>query len=196
MSEFKIIKGNKILICCFGGCALKMGGIPPFEFVKYLSSIYPDRCDLIFYIDKDQCYYHKGIEGISNNIDESVYYLNNIIKNYEKIIFMGTSAGGYASILFGSLCNNVNHVIAFIPQTILKLPIDKKYSNLKNVININTKYILFGDSSIDDINNLHHLLHCDNLSEFNNINIIKLNGVKLKILRDNGTIKKTIDELI
>jgi len=196
MSEYKIIKGNKNLICCFGGCALKMGGIPPFEFVNYLSSVYPDKSDLIFYIDKDQCYYHKGIKEISNNIDETVIYLNNIIKNYEKIIFMGTSAGGYASILFGSLCNKVDHVIAFIPQTILTFPIDKKYSNLKNVININTKYILFGDSSINDINNLHHILHCDNLINFTNINIIRLNGVKLKILRDDGTIKNTIDNII
>jgi len=39
-SELSMIRGNKTLICCFGGMALKMGGIPPFEFVRYLSSIY------------------------------------------------------------------------------------------------------------------------------------------------------------
>jgi hypothetical protein len=36
MSELEIINGNKNLICCFGGMALKMGGIPPFEFLNYL----------------------------------------------------------------------------------------------------------------------------------------------------------------
>jgi hypothetical protein len=51
MSELKIIKGHKILICCFGGLALKMGGILPFEFLNYLSSVYTNKCDLIFYID-------------------------------------------------------------------------------------------------------------------------------------------------
>jgi hypothetical protein len=45
---------------------------------------------------------------------------------------MVTSAGGYASILFDSICNNVDHVIAFIPQTILISPINN-YSNLINI---------------------------------------------------------------
>ena len=128
-SEHKIINGNKTLIVCFGGMVLKFGGILPFEFLNYLSSIYLHVCDLYFLIDANQCWYHKGIKDITNDIDETVLYLNNIIKNgkYEKVIFMGTSAGGYAAILFGSLCNCVNNVISFIPQTIISNPINAKY---------------------------------------------------------------------
>lgn len=38
MSEYKIIKEkSQNLIICFGGPALKMGGILPFEFLNYLS---------------------------------------------------------------------------------------------------------------------------------------------------------------
>lgn len=37
---------------------------------------------------------------------------------------MGVLAGGYTSILFGSLCN-VSNVIAFIPRTKLINPINK-----------------------------------------------------------------------
>lgn len=94
---------------------------------------------------------------------------------------MGTSAGGYAAILFGSICN-VNHVISFIPQTILQNP----YSNLKNKINKNTKYVLYGDKSIKDVNNHHHILHCENLECFPN------EGVDVKMLRDTGELKKII----
>jgi len=197
MSEYKICNNNKKIIICFGGMALKMGGILPFEFLNYLSSIYTD-CDLLFYIDKSQCWYHKGIQDITNDIDCTVLYLNKIIKdgNYEKVIFMGVSAGGYASILFGSLCDNVNNVISFVPQTILNNPIDLKYSNLKNIINNNTKYIICGDTSIQDKNNAHHILHCENIDCFSNVKIININGVDMKQLRDNGFIKKIINDIL
>ena len=176
--------------------ALQFGGILPFEFLNFLSTNYKNLCDLMFFIDKNQCWYHKGIHGITNNIDYTILYLNKIIKdgNYEKVIFMGTSAGGYASILFGSLCDNVNNVISFIPQTILKNPIDLKYSNLKNIINKNTKYIIYGDISIQNKNDFHHILHCEYIECFSNVKIIKNNGLNIKNLRDNGSIKKIIDD--
>jgi predicted esterase YcpF (UPF0227 family) len=192
-SEYKIFNNNKLIVC-FSGMALKFGGILPFEFLNYLSSIYTD-CDLLFYIDKNQCWYHKGIHGITNNIDYTILYLNKIIEdgNYEKVIFMGTSAGGYASILFGSLCDNMNNVISIIPQTIINKPIDSKYSNLKNIINKNTKYIIYGDTSIQNDNH-HHIRHCENIECFSNVKIIKNNGLYMKQLRDNGSIKKIIDD--
>ena len=198
MSELSIINKKKYLIVCFGGMSLRMGGIPPFEFLNYLRNVYKNECDLIFYIDIHQCCYHKGIKDISNNIDETVTYLNNKISqnDYDKVIFMGTSAGGYASILFGSLCNNVNSVISFIPKTILNSPVDKKYSNLHNFINSNTNYILFGDLNIKNINNCHHISQCEHLKDFPNIKIIKVNGVDLKKLRDDNVIKNTIDNII
>jgi len=48
-------------IVCFGGMALQMGGILPFEFLNYLSLHYTN-CDLLFFVDKYQCWYHKGFE--------------------------------------------------------------------------------------------------------------------------------------
>lgn len=197
-SEFKIINGNKNVIVCFGGMALKFGGILPFEFLNYLSSVYQSNCDLIFFIDSYQCWYHKGLEDITNNIDETVLFINKTIKdgNYEKVIFMGTSSGGYGAILFGSLCDNVNNVIGFIPQTVVKNPIDLNYSNLKNIINNNTNYFLFGDNSIKNPNDFHHISQCENIECFSNVKIIKHDGCNLKELRDSGFIKKTIDSII
>ena len=47
-NEYKIINGNKNLIICFGGSALKFGGILPFEFLNYLDCylLYPHVIDL------------------------------------------------------------------------------------------------------------------------------------------------------
>lgn len=198
MSENKIIKKNsENLIVCFGGMALQMGGILPFEFLNYLSKTYDKNIDLYFYIDKNQCWYHKGIDGITKNIDETVLYLNNIIQksNYKKIIFMGVSAGGYASILFGSLCK-VSNVIAFVPRTKLINPIDIKYNDLKNIINNQTKYILHGDTDVQDIESHHHISQCNYLDCFQNVKIIYHEGLNMKKLRDNGMLKKCIDDIL
>lgn len=198
MSEHKIIKNNsENLIICFGGMALKMGGILPFEFLNYLSKNYKKNVDLYFFIDKNMCWYHKGIDGITKNIDETVLYLNNIIKrsNYKKIIFMGISAGGYASILFGSLCN-ITNVISFIPRTKLINPIEKKYKDLKMIVNNKTNYILYGNTQIKQINDNHHISQCNNLDCFKNVKIIYNNGLNMKQLRDSGVIKKMIDHIL
>lgn len=199
MSEHKIIKENsENLIICFGGMALQMQGILPFEFLNYLSKTYEKNTDLYFFIDKKQCWYHKGIDGITKNIDETVVYLNNIINNssYKKTLFMGVSSGGYASILFGSLCN-VSNVIAYIPRTTFnKKMTDSKYFNLKSLINNKTNYILHGDISIKNKKSDHHISQCDNLDNFDNVKIIKHNGLQMKTLRNNGTIKKYIDDIL
>jgi len=196
-SVHSIIIGGKRLIICFGGMALQFGGILPFEFLNYLSTIYKNECDLIFFIDKDQCWYHNGIKDITHNIDGTISYLNNIINDgkYDKVLFMGTSAGGYAAILFGSLCNNVHNVISFIPQTILIDPIDIRYSNLKTIINKTTTYLLYGALIISDISDIHHISHCENVETFANVTVIKHNDCDMKQLRDDGLIKQYIDDI-
>jgi predicted esterase YcpF (UPF0227 family) len=196
-SEYSILNGSKHLIISFGGMALLFGGIPPFEFLTYLSSTYKNDCDLVFYIDSRQCWYHKGIEHITTGIDETAAYLDELIKrgNYDKVIFMGVSAGGYASILFGSLCH-VNHVLAFIPQTYCRNPIDEKYANLKHIINARTRYVLYGDTSIEDVNDIHHISHCENIECFANVRVIRNHGCDMKQLRDTGFIKQRIDDVI
>ena len=194
-SELRIHKESNIyLIVCFGGMSSSFMGEPPFEFFNHLSSIYIN-VDLSFFIDKKQCWYHKGIDGLTNTIDETVDYLKQLIstKKYKHIIFMGSSAGGYASILFGSLCN-VQTVIAFFPQTIHKQKMsDSKYHDLKRVINESTKYILHGDVLNIKKNDLHSIHECYHISEYKNLEIIKHKGFNLKLLRDTGVIKDQIN---
>lgn len=195
-SEYKILNNKKNLIVCFGGMAQQFAGIPPFEFLNYLSNVYTDVCDLVFYIDREQCWYHKGIRGISNNIDETISHIDDVVKNgnYEKVIFMGTSAGGYAAILFGSLCHRIDNVISFIPQTTLDNPIDTAYRDMKNIINGHTKYLLYGN--LDARDKLHLISQCERLECFTNVEVVKIKGMNLKRLRDSGQIKKILDDIL
>lgn len=192
-----IYNDSDILVICFGGMALKFGGILPFEFLNYLTSTYQNKLDMVFFIDKHLAWYHKGIDGLTTNITETVVHLNTIIKRkeYKKVIFMGVSAGGYAAILYGSLCK-VNHVVTFIARTLLHNPIDNMYGDLKKIINPSTHYTLYGDLSIMDRKDPHHCCQCDYLDCFDNVKVIRKEKVHLKTMRDNGEIKTIIDALI
>lgn len=183
-SELVKLNGSKKVIVCFGGMRMSMWGIPPFEFLNYLSTACTEY-DLMFYIDKHQCWYQKGIDGITKNIDETIIYLKNMISKYEKVLFMGVSAGGFAAILFGSHCN-VNNVVAFLPQTIVS------QTNLMNVIKKDTNYLLYGDPNKDP-DDIHHISHCRNLGSFPNVKIIERPDLSVRELRDKGEIKMIID---
>ena len=197
-SEYKIHTGQKYLIVCFGGLALQFGGILPFEFLNYLSAMYRETCDLHFFIDRHQCWYHKGITDLTTNIPETVAYLNELVEKgtYEKVVFMGVSAGGYAAILFGSLCARVDHVIGFIPQTRLSSPVDPEYSNLRGIIKPTTQYLLYGDTSIQDVRDNHHMHHCENIEAFDNVQVIRGNTCHIAKLRDSGFIQSTLDQIL
>jgi hypothetical protein len=201
MGELKIINNSKNVIICFSGIGKQFGQIQPFEFLNHLTKTYENNVDLYFFIDNYQCWYHKGFnDDHVTSIDNTVEYLNTIIKNgnYEKIIFMGTSAGGYASILFGSLCN-VTNVIAFIPQTILreKHCMDSKYQNLNKFINKTTKYVLYGDATVTGVGEYHHVSHCLNIKNNPNVKVkIQKQPIVMKELRDKGIIKMEIDKIL
>jgi predicted esterase YcpF (UPF0227 family) len=188
MSLTKLIDvghSKDLLIVTFGGHAKKMGGIPPFEFLNFLKKNFPNA-DKQFYIDINACCYSKGIAGITNNVEETVEYLSNEIKEYKKVVFIGSSGGGYAAILFGSILN-IHSVISFIPTTIIrKTNVNPKYKNLRPFINETTLYHLYGDIKITDTMDCHHISHCENIAIGSNTIIYKKNGLDLKKMRDSG----------
>ena len=179
------------IIISFGGCKSKLGGILPFECLRSLQDWFP-RVDLKFIIDKNFAHYHKGIDGVSTNIDDTIKFIRNKILGYKKVIFVGISAGGYAAILFGSLLN-VNHVVAFVPQTILD---KKEYSNLAPLINKTTNYKIYGNTSILNKKNIHHQLHVRNIDKFPNVSAIYYNDVSLPKMRDSGELQQIISSCI
>jgi hypothetical protein len=184
-----------ILLVSFAGHDREFGLIPRFEFVNFFEK-YFNRIDRHFYVDSYVTSYHKGIEGISTSIDETITYLENEIKSYTKVIFLGVSSGGYAAILFGSLLN-ITSVIAFIPQTIRRDKIvDEKYRDILPYINSTTKYYVIGDLSINDPLHSHHISHCTRISHNPNVFIKKKLKFDLKQIRDNGELYYIIDNAI
>jgi hypothetical protein len=200
-NELFINKSSNNIIVCFSGNSLKFAGVTQFEFVKTLNLLYPDY-DKLFLQDDTSRWYLYGINGISNNIIETKNYIQKKIKKYKNITFIGTSSGGYAAILFGSLLN-INKVISFIPQTNLNVikrkniinDNNKKYIDLKKFINNNTKYFLIGKYSNNDKNDLHSIHQCNYLQEFSNVKIIKIKKSLIEI-RNNKYLNKLLQDII
>ena len=67
---------------------------------------------------------------------------------------------------------------------------------MKLIVNNQTNYILYGDTKIKNENDNHHISQCNNLNCFQNVKIIYNKGLNMRVLRDNGTIKKIIDNIL
>ena len=192
-------KINKIdsdtLIISFAGNDRIFGGIQRFEFINFLSKHF-ENVDKHFYVDKFANTYHEGIDGISKTIDETVEYLKGDIEKYKNVIFIGVSAGGYAAILFGSLLN-INSVLAFIPPTIRRdKNIDEKYRDISQYINDTTKYYIYGDLSVTDALDCHHISHCERIAHHPNVFIIKKPVLELRKIRDSGELFIILNSLV
>jgi hypothetical protein len=203
-------KDIKPLIITFGGIGVKIHK-PLFEFKKFLSKNID--CHVIFIKDTNQSWYHKGVIGLGENINEIKNNIKEIINkiNYSMIITIGGSMGGYAALLFGSLLS-VNGIIAFGPQTFIDKDNREKYkdnrwkSQIENIHNNydNTYYdlsklsfqninaqIIFGyDHRLDKI-------HADRMKN-KNINVTGecCGHSVVKNLRDNGMLVKMINDMI
>ena len=100
------------------------------------------------------------LNGIGKNINCTIAFLKKEFAKYDKVCCVGNSAGGYASILFGSLLN-VNKVITINAQTDLEYVKNQiqyntlvkrskecpatwsKYNKIANVLNENVTYNMF-----------------------------------------------------
>lgn len=197
-SEIYIDNNSDTLIICFGGFSLKMGGIPPYDFLNFITNNFKN-VDKIFYRDIKQNCYHSGINNISTDIETTVTYLQQKIQKYKRVIFTGTSAGAYASLLYGSLLN-IQEVIVFKPVTILQQEKDIyniRYIDLsKDIINTTTKYYVYGDTSIINKANPHHISQSENIGNYPNVNITYINGLDLKQMKDSGELYSIYDEII
>lgn len=107
-------KAARTLIA-FGGMAQGLS-MPPKEFFKTL--VHED-INIVFVKDFRQCWYQKGLLGLTTGLEDTTAYLRRILpETTEKLITLGASAGGYAAIRFG-LPLNADRIIAFSPQTLI-----------------------------------------------------------------------------
>lgn len=70
----------------------------------------------VLYLRNQLKWYLDGLSGIGKNINCTIEFLKKEFSKYDKVCCVGNSAGGFASLLFGSLLN-ANKVITVSAQT-------------------------------------------------------------------------------
>jgi hypothetical protein len=105
-------------LVCFGGIAGGMTG-PPFEFLRLTEALAVHR---IFVRDLNQCWYQRGLSGVGADVGQVAAGLDAMLHELgsSRRVFVGTSSGAFAAILFGVL-DRADAVIAFSPQASLAL---------------------------------------------------------------------------
>ena len=200
--RFTIVKSDtntETLIVAFSGYG-SIGHGTKFDFYNLLTKHFGTTADLHFYCDdKMNCYNH-GVADISEDITGVVEYFKPIVEQYKNTIFLGNSAGGYAASLYGSLLG-VKSVIAFNPPTkmcehIETKPDEEQYRDVKNHINQHTKYNIFGDLSVLNEEDPHHVSHCQNIADNPNVNLVLKEQINLIKMRDDGELFDIINDTI
>jgi pimeloyl-ACP methyl ester carboxylesterase len=104
------------LLLAFGGMAGKLD-IPPFEFFSLTGEMPVKR---LFVRDLRRAWYHRGVPRHGETIPAVAASLAALIErqSVERLVVVGTSAGGYAALLFGSMLG-AETVLSFCPQTTL-----------------------------------------------------------------------------
>jgi hypothetical protein len=111
-------------LVCFGGIAGGMIG-PPFEFLRLTEALAVHR---IFVRDLNQCWYQRGLSGVGADVRQVAAGLDAMLHELgaSRRVFVGTSSGAFAAILFGVLAR-ADAVIAFAPQASLALKVRLRY---------------------------------------------------------------------
>jgi len=118
ISYVKVGNNSKKLIVSFASNAHD-----GFERKSSLMKLKYPRNDFdVLYLRNRYQWYLGGLNGIGKNINHTLAFLKKEFAKYDKQLCVGNSAGGYASILFGSVCN-ANTIIAITPQTDLEYAI-------------------------------------------------------------------------
>lgn len=208
VSFAKIGNGSKNLIVCFGG-----NHHDGFERKKSLINFKNTRNDFdILYLRNRAKWYLNNLIGIGGCIDDTISFIENEIKRYDKTICMGISSGGFASILFASLCKvdislseipqtDLNYCIENLPYIENKLPRNKSlelYGNLVNLLSENTTYFtsyrtkyIMEDMKFDD-EILHGIYHYEKIKSHDSVKLLETDEIGrlstenvIKFLNDN-----------
>ncbi len=105
------------LILSFTGFNGNLGGVFYNRFPWIVDGINTHK---IFMNDTQNIWYHKGIPPITKSMNETIELIRQLMDqySYRKILCIGTSMGGYMSLLIGYLLEATD-VIAFAPQIFL-----------------------------------------------------------------------------
>jgi acetyl esterase/lipase len=119
---------SEVLAIVFGGLLMRVGMMPPFEFFNVIAQSAPAK--KIFVRDHRQAWYHGGVRGLAADIDGVAEGLRRRIDAVQptRVVTLGTSAGGYAALLFGRLLG-VSEAHAFSPQTFISPDLRERYGD-------------------------------------------------------------------
>jgi len=199
--------GSSTTVVAFGGVAGELT-VPMFEFFKSLNKYCVNK---IFVRDLNRTWYF----GLNHN--EVERKLRELIPDDSRTVFVGSSAGGFAAVLFGNKLK-ADFVVAFSPQTFLDSELRSKYNdnrwsvfldklnkqyssynlrlwNLLNNNNITRYYIYYCASHLLDV------IHAKILVKNCNLNI-KLVPIKcnvhevVRVLKVNGELDFLFKEFI
>ncbi|OOF07847.1 hypothetical protein BZG82_16055 [Salinivibrio sp. PR5] len=163
--------GSKKCVICFSGFGTKRGR---FNFIRTFSTLH---CNQIYLNTPHDNYYHKGIPGLGNDLNETIESIREIINSLTEcveVITFGCSMGGYGALVYGALLN-VDKIIGLGPSIPLyseswlgKKERDKHvdiFASLESIISSSKakKVILHGDSTLSDILTHHRMKNYSNV---------------------------------
>lgn len=136
------------MVIAFGGLAGEMG-IPPWEFFRILDDLPVQR---VFVRDIEQVWYQAGVPGLGVSIGSVGASLRDIIVDSAaaRVVAIGNSAGGYASLLFGSMVQ-VDEILAVSPQTFIDEERRKRYRDGRWATQIRNAHDAQGNEKILDL---------------------------------------------
>lgn len=127
--ERRLSPGSTQTVISFAGLAL-VPGMPPREFWRSLSGF---DVNVLLAKDFKQCWYQQGLLGLAGTVAETTELLRRAVpEGQTTTATLGSSAGGYAAILFGVLMG-VDKIVAFGPQTLLNSRVFAKFENAQSV---------------------------------------------------------------
>lgn len=188
---------SNILVISFSGYL--ENDILPFMFVETFNRTIFNK---LFVRDIYKGWYLKGLYNISHSVPSTIDFIKTYCykRNINKIICIGASMGGYASILYGKLLSTFFDTlsISFSPQTNLTKSFnlnieptdwmyeklnsfvwnkisekDEKYLDLKKVLGWKSRY-KFNLSSYCSLGRELDKLYLENICEFGNINMFDI----------------------
>jgi hypothetical protein len=98
--------------------------VRPFSFLAMLADV---EVKAAFVRDHKEAWYHRGVVGIGDSVDEVAAFLRDFRGNAEEVVMIGGSTGAYAAILFGSLVGCEVH--AFSPQTFIDPELRREHAD-------------------------------------------------------------------
>lgn len=200
---WKLLDNNgKNLVVAFAGLGRDHFHMPQFNFERSLQSMQNLNADFLLMKDITRAWYIGTLPGIGG-FNKIVEFLKKNNDKYQSVVYIGVSAGGYASILFGNMLK-IPAVIAFEPQTNFDLTAKSgygiyrsfknrypdmiaKYKNLRDHLNDSTQNYVYNLPNQKDL--LHGHLNWLNICEAANVHRFPCTaGVAIK----NGSLEKKI----